>query len=47
MFKDIDNFIKNFVKNDDFLKKVPEEADESLKRELKPFFEEEYVLALT
>ena len=47
MFEDVDNFIKNFVENDDFLKKVPEGADESLKRELKPFFEEEYVLALT
>jgi hypothetical protein len=43
MGEEVDNFMKDFVENDDFLKKIPEEAAESVKRELKPFVEEAYV----
>ena len=43
MGEEVDNFMKDFVENDDFFKSFPEEAAEIAKRELKPIFEKAYV----
>jgi hypothetical protein len=43
MGEEVDNFMKDFVENDDFFKSFPEEAAETAKRELKPIFEKAYV----
>ena len=41
--EEVDNFIKDLIKNDNFFKTFPLEIAESVKRQLKPLVEEIYV----
>ena len=43
MGEEVDQFMKDFVEKDDFFKSFPENAAETVKRELKPIFEKAYV----